>query len=105
MALFYESYVEAHERLNQNAIDALLYAADLAPQDMSLRATAARLLLSLDKLDDAKAMFAPVAYNPHASPDDHEKGEKIMAAMTAGDAKTAVSLMDAWAQDQKAKKK
>jgi hypothetical protein len=39
-------------------------------------------------------LFGPLAYAPHATAEWRETNKKIMAAMTAGDAKTALGLMD-----------
>jgi Flp pilus assembly protein TadD len=74
----------------------MLYAAELAPQDQSITMTAARLLLALNRLSDARAMLAPVAYNPHADRETREKSVKVIAAIAQGDAKDAMSLMDNW---------
>jgi hypothetical protein len=56
--------------------------------------TAVAWLLAQNKLPDAKAMLGPIAYQPHLNPEMQELANKIMAAITAGDAKTAIGLLD-----------
>jgi tetratricopeptide (TPR) repeat protein len=94
LALYYESFVAAGQRPTQNAADALLYAVDLAPRDNGVRMTAVAWLLAQNKLPDAKAMLGPIAYQPHLNPEMQELANNIMAAITAGDAKTAIGLLD-----------
>ena len=93
LALYYESFIVAGQRPTQNAADALLYAVDLAPRDNGVRMTAVAWLLAQNKLADAKAMLGPIAYQPHLDPEMQELANKIMAAITAGDAKTAMGLL------------
>ena len=94
LALYYESFAEASQPLTQNAIDALLYAVALAPRDQALRTTAVALLVSENKLKDARDMFAPVAYDPHLTSDMRDRARKIMGALDAGDAKAALPLLE-----------
>lgn len=91
--LFYRTYAEARQPLTQNAVDALLYAVELAPQDYDARITAVGQLLAENKLDEAKSMFAPVAFRPHADQQSREQGKKIMDAIVAGDGKLALKLL------------
>jgi hypothetical protein len=93
LALYYDSFVAAGQQPTQNAVDALLYAVDLAPRDNQVRMTAVALLLAQDKLQDAKAMLAPIAYQPHLPPEMQELASKIMSAIGAGDVKTAIGLL------------
>ena len=94
LALFYQSFVDAGQQPTQNALDGLLYAVELAPRDQDLRLTAVRAMIVGNKLDDARDLFAPIAYEPHLDKDMRELAVKTMAAMAASDAKTAVSLLD-----------
>lgn len=91
--LFYESFGAAGQRPTKNAVDGLLYAAVLAPQDDGLRVTAFQQLLSERRLGEAKRMFAPIAYKPHASAKWRETSGKIMAAINRGDSDGALRLM------------
>jgi tetratricopeptide (TPR) repeat protein len=105
LALFYESFAVAGRTPSDNALDALLYAVDLAPRDGDLRMNAVRALVVANRLKDAKELFAPMAYQPHLDKDIRELVGKIMTAITAGDGKSAVSLIDSAAQLEKKKKK
>ena len=94
LALYYRSFVEARERPTRNAIDGLLYSVDLAPQDRGLRIMAVRALLLENRAAEAKALLAPLAYRPHAAPEFREAMDRAMAALTAGDVKTALGVLD-----------
>lgn len=94
LALFYRTFAEAGEKPNKNAIDALLYAIVLAPQDESLRIMATRELLIANRARDAKEMLAPLAYRPHSSVEFREAMTKVMTAISAGDSKMALSLIE-----------
>ena len=102
LMLFYESFVMAGARPTPNAVDALLYAVALAPQDEVLRVTAVRQLLIDNRLADARELFAPVAFNPHANEARRAATGKIMAAMSGGDAKAALMLLDERPQENAA---
>jgi tetratricopeptide (TPR) repeat protein len=98
LALFYETFAAAGQRPSSNALDALLYAVDLAPRDDDLRMSAVRALVLANKLKDAKELFAPVAYEPHLKKDMRQIATKIMTALGADDSKSAVSLLDTAAE-------
>jgi tetratricopeptide (TPR) repeat protein len=93
LALFYQSFGAARQRPTKNAVDGLLYAAALAPQDDGLRVVAFQQLLSERRLAEAKRMFAPIAYKPHASAKWRETSGKIMAAINRGDSDEALKVM------------
>ena len=103
LALYYDSFAEAGQRLTQNAIDALLYAVELAPRDQDLRTTAVGVLIVQNKLKDARQMFAPVAYEPHLSSARRERAAKVMAALDAGDGNGALKLLQTKPDDTKKK--
>ncbi|HEU0310221.1 MAG TPA: hypothetical protein VFR36_03235 [Sphingomicrobium sp.] len=94
LMLYFRSFVEADERPTKNAIDALMYAATLAPQDDSLRLQAVYQMLREDRISEAKALFAPLAYLPHASEKFRDTSGKVMAAMAVGDGKAALAVLD-----------
>lgn len=94
LALYYDSFAQAGHRPTANALDALLYAVDLAPRDQYLRMKAVGALLAANRLGDAKDLFAPVAYQPHLKKELRQAVEKVMTAIAAGDAKTATSLLE-----------
>ena len=62
---FYKSYVDEGLRPNDNAIAALHYASDLAPQDTGLRMNSALQYLRDGKPEDAKRALTVIAYDPH----------------------------------------
>lgn len=93
LMLFYESFVRAAEKPNANAISALHYASNLAPQDTALRLNSAMQYLRDRKPREAKAALAPLAYNPHG----RELAEKVRGAIAridAADSTAALSTLD-----------
>jgi tetratricopeptide (TPR) repeat protein len=94
LALFYYSFTFAGEKPTKNAIDALIYAVTLAPQDEENRMYAVRELIQQHKLAEARSMFATLAYQPHVEPEAQEAMTKIMQAITDGNGELALSLMD-----------
>jgi tetratricopeptide (TPR) repeat protein len=101
LMLYYRTFVEAGERPTKNAIDGLLYAVALAPKDEELRVNAVRQLLIDNHLAQAKSLFAPLAYQPHSSDQSSDLNAKVMAAISSGDAKAAISFIDEAGQPQK----
>jgi len=65
LALYYRTYLQEGVRPTTNAISALHYASDLAPQDKGLRMTSAVAYLKEGKFAEAKRALTPVAYDPH----------------------------------------
>jgi hypothetical protein len=98
LALYYETFTAAGQKPTKNAVAALLYAADLAPQTERLRLLAAHELLAEDRVAEAKKLFAPLAFNPHASAEWRDKAATVMAAMDAGDSKKALAALEASTQ-------
>jgi hypothetical protein len=105
LALFYSTFQVAKQPPTKNAVEALLYAVVLAPQDEELRITAVRQLLTDNRLAEAKEALAPMAYEPHASAEWRELSAKIMDGITAGDAKAALALIDQATDQAKARAK
>lgn len=64
---FYHSFVRQGLEPNQNAIDALHYASDLAPQDTQVRLMSAGQYLIDGKVKQARAALVPIAYDPHGA--------------------------------------
>jgi hypothetical protein len=62
---FYKTFVRAGERPTANAIAALHYASDLAPQDLGLRMNSALAYLAESKALEARQALIPIAYDPH----------------------------------------
>lgn len=63
---FYRTFQGSGGKPTANAIAALHYAAELAPQDLGLRMQSARQYLAEGKARQAKRMLVPVAFHPHA---------------------------------------
>jgi len=87
---FYRTFARQGRRPNENAIAALHYASNLAPQDLGLRMNSAIAYLYEGKLADARAALIPVAYNPHGEKIG-EAARQILARIDAGDAKAALA--------------
>jgi tetratricopeptide (TPR) repeat protein len=63
---YYRTYVSEGMRPTDNALQALHYASDLAPQDLGARMNSAIAYLNEGKFSDARSTLAVVAYSPHA---------------------------------------
>ena len=87
---FFKAYVAEGERPNANAIAALHYASDLAPQDISLRLNSAIAYLNEGKLKEARITLIPVAYSPHAQ-SAADMARRMIGKINSGDAKAALS--------------
>lgn len=94
MMLYFHTYLAEGTRPSKNSVDGLLYAVELAPRDYGLRVQAVRQLLIEGRLTEAKDLFAPVAFQPHASEKFRVSNAKVMDAILANDSKTAVSVLD-----------
>jgi len=70
LVMFYTSFLLARETPRPNAVDGLLHAVDLAPQESTVRILAFGALLDKGDLPAARRMLAPVAFNPHATGDN-----------------------------------
>ena len=62
---FYRTFTREGVRPNDNAIAALHYASDLAPQDLGVRMNSAIAYLNEGKPKEARAALTVVAYSPH----------------------------------------
>jgi hypothetical protein len=91
LMMFYKTYLYAGERPTKNAVDGLLYALALAPQDSSLRLMAVRQLLLDGNVGKAKEAFAPFAYSPHSKGVWRASSAKALAAMDGGKSDEAVT--------------
>ena len=90
LLLFYQAYREEKARPTANAIAALHYAADLAPQDMLLRLTNARQYLADGKPVEARKALIPVAYNPHGGKLSDE-ARRLVGLIDAGQLEAAAA--------------
>lgn len=62
---YYNSFIEAGAAPTANAIAALHYASNLAPQDATLRVNSALQYLRDGEAKKARQTLAPIAYDPH----------------------------------------
>jgi len=86
---YYKSFLREGVMPTDNAIAALHYASDLAPQDLGLRMNSAAAYLHENKLKEARVTLTPVAYSPHGG-GIAEEARRMIARIDAGDAKGAL---------------
>lgn len=86
---FYKSYLQERVRPNDNAIEALHYASDLAPQDVGVRMNSAIAYLNKNKLKEARATLTVVAYSPHSGP-AADAARRMIADIDAGNGRLAL---------------
>jgi len=89
---YYKSYLLEGVRPNDNAIAAMHYASDLVPQDSGLRLSSAVAYLNENKLKEARATLAPVAYSPHGG-EAAEAAQGMISKIDQGDAKGALMTL------------
>jgi len=77
-----------------NAIAALHYASDLAPQDLNLRMNSALAYLAENKARDARQALIPIAFDPHGG-DFAKIARAMMERIDAGDPKGAIAAVAA----------
>jgi tetratricopeptide (TPR) repeat protein len=70
LELYYDTYARAAEAPTKNAVDALMRAVVLAPQDDQLRLRVAYELIREGDLPLARKVLAPVAFSAHAGSDN-----------------------------------
>lgn len=92
LTLFYQSFGAQGIAPTRNAVDGLLQAFELAPQDTGLRMNVARQLLADGKAAEARRALAPIAYDPHGGP----LGEAVTAIIVKIDEGGAKAALDAW---------
>jgi hypothetical protein len=95
LLLFYQTYPRAGMAPTKNAIEGLLYAVVLAPQDDGVRVAAVHQLLMDGRAAEARATFAPLAFHPHAPERFRQSNAAVMAAIDAGDTKRALATLEA----------
>ena len=101
LMLFYQSYLQQGMEPTRNAVEGLLYAQRIVPQDGSLRMLAVRQLIADKQLAEARALFGPIANSPHAG-ESRERLQQILQALAQGNAAQAMALLDAEEADTKA---
>jgi hypothetical protein len=96
---FYKSFVQEGIRPTDNAIAALHYASDLAPQDRGLRMNSAAQYLAEGKYSEAKDALTLIAYDPHGG-DLGQAARAMIERIDAGDAKDALAAGHAQSSNQ-----
>ena len=94
LADYYEAYVREGRQPTDNAIAALHYASDLAPQDLNLRMNSALAYLAENKARDARQALIPIAFDPHGG-DFAKIARAMMERIDAGDTKGAIAAVTA----------
>ena len=88
---YYKSFVFSGEPPTKNAIDALHYASNLAPQDIPLRLNSALQYLSDRELKQSRRALSPIAYNPHYQ-QLATVAQEMIKRIDAGDAEGALKV-------------
>jgi hypothetical protein len=86
---FYNSFAHEGIRPTENAVAALHYASDLAPQDLGVRMSSAMAYLDHDQPKEARAALSLVAYSPHSA-QVGQMARKMILDIDAGNAKAAL---------------
>lgn len=87
---FYKTFAAEGAYPSANAIAALHYASDLAPQDLELRMNSALQYLSDGHAADARKALLPIAYNPHEK-EIAPIARKMIDRIDTGDVKGAIA--------------
>ena len=82
LVLFFESYVRAGQVPRPSAVEGVLRAVELAPQDNDVRVLAFGALLEKGDLAAARRVLAPVAFDPHVKGDNPAR--TVIAQIDAG---------------------
>lgn len=80
---YYRTYIREGERPTDNALAALHYASDLAPQDFGVRMNSAIAYINEGKFKDARSTLTVVAYSPH-SQEAGDVAKRMIADIDAG---------------------
>ncbi|MEO8618824.1 MAG: hypothetical protein ABI412_05625 [Sphingomicrobium sp.] len=91
--LYYRSYHDANQPVPAQAVDALKYAAILAPRDLTLQVRLGVEYLRQNKLPEAKEALIPVAYLPHAV-GEAKVARQAVEMIEAGNAAGAIGLLE-----------
>jgi hypothetical protein len=86
---FYRTFLSEGVRPNDNALAALHYASDLAPQDFGVRMSSAVAYLNEGKFNEARAALTVVAYSPHAE-SVGDLAKRLIADIDAGKGKATL---------------
>lgn len=88
---YYLAFAREGIRPTTNAVAALHYASDLAPQDLGLRMNSAMQYLLEGKANEARNALIPIAYDPHGA-NYAELARQMMSKINANDTKGALAV-------------
>jgi tetratricopeptide (TPR) repeat protein len=97
LILFYRTFVDQGAAPTRNAVEGLLQAFELAPQDGGLRINVARQLLVDGKAAEARAALAPIAYDPHGG----ALGQAVTAVIAKLDESGTKAALELWDRSSK----
>ena len=104
LILFYRSFKPAGQQPPASAVAGMIYAAALAPYDLSLRVETGSILLGQGKGAEARRQLAQLAYSPHGG-EAAEKVRAVLATLDTNGPAAARAELDAWVAEQDAKAK
>jgi tetratricopeptide (TPR) repeat protein len=91
---FYKTYTYSGTTPTKNAVNGLVYALALAPQDSGLRLLVVRQFLRDRQMADARRYFAPYAFEAHSRRANREAAAKASAAIASGQVEQALAQID-----------
>lgn len=92
--LFYRTYRDANVAAPAGAIEALKYAAVLAPRDLQLQVRLTLEYLRQNDLKAAKAALEPIAFFPHAGQGSRNEAMNALKMIESSNAKGAITLLE-----------
>ncbi len=92
--LYYRTYRDANMNAPPSAIDALKYAAVLAPRDLLLQVRLTLEYLRQNKMAEAKAALEPIAFFPHSGQGARNEALNALKLIEANNAKAAIALLE-----------
>ena len=92
--LYYRSYRDANMTAPAGAIDALKYAAVLAPRDLQLQIRLTLEYLRQNMMAQAKAALEPIAFFPHSGQGARNQALNALKLIEANNAKAAIALLE-----------
>jgi tetratricopeptide (TPR) repeat protein len=94
LILYYRSFSAAGQQPPTAAQQGMLYAAALAPFDLSLKIDVARIDLLQDKPQEARKALEPLAFSPHGG-ENATKVREILGTIDKNGSKAALAQIDA----------
>jgi tetratricopeptide (TPR) repeat protein len=92
LILYYQSFSMQGQAPTRNAVEGLLQAYALAPQDSGLRMNVARQLLVDGQAAEARRALAPLAYDPHGG----ALGQAVTAIVARLDESGPKAALEVW---------